>query len=115
MGHVSDQSRGWDRADETWNFMDALKLLDGEAWFALGDRDLALHVERARRVAAGERLTSVICRGGRRASRRTPCWRRSDTVFRKYFSAILWLQDNFSQSEPSRQDGELDRSLSEGC
>lgn len=50
---------GWGRADETWNFMKALKSLGGEDWFALGDLDLALHVERTRRLSEGESLTQI--------------------------------------------------------
>ena len=50
---------GWGRADETGQFMSALAELGGEDWFFLGDRDLALHVERTRRLAAGESLSAV--------------------------------------------------------
>lgn len=60
LGGVSDEARGWGRAGETWNFMEATKLIGSEHWFALGDRDLALHVERTRRLAAGETLTEII-------------------------------------------------------
>jgi LPPG:FO 2-phospho-L-lactate transferase len=60
LGGLSDEVRGWGRAGETWNFMEATRQLGGESWFALGDRDLALHVERTRRLAAGESLTGII-------------------------------------------------------
>lgn len=50
---------GWGRADDTGHFMAALAQLGGEDWFFLGDRDLALHVERTRRLAAGESLSEV--------------------------------------------------------
>lgn len=50
---------GWGRADETGQFMAELAELGGEDWFFLGDRDLALHVERTRRLAAGESLGVV--------------------------------------------------------
>jgi LPPG:FO 2-phospho-L-lactate transferase len=57
LGGLSDIERGWGRADETWNFMEALGGLGGETWFRLGDRDLALHVERTRALRAGVSLT----------------------------------------------------------
>lgn len=60
LGGLSDEARGWGRADETWQFMAAIKHLGGEDWFALGDRDLALHVQRTQRLAAGAPLTAVI-------------------------------------------------------
>jgi LPPG:FO 2-phospho-L-lactate transferase len=39
--------------------MAALERLGGETWFRLGDRDLATHVERTRRLAAGDTLSEV--------------------------------------------------------
>ncbi len=50
---------GWGCRDETWNFMAELERLGGETWFRLGDRDLATHVERTRRLAAGETLAAI--------------------------------------------------------
>ena len=66
LAGVSDPERGWGRADESWNFMGALRELGGDAWFALGDRDLAVHVERTRRLNAGETLTSIVADMARR-------------------------------------------------
>jgi LPPG:FO 2-phospho-L-lactate transferase len=60
LSGLSDEVRGWGRTGETWNFMEATRQLGGEGWFALGDRDLALHVERTRRLASGETLTDII-------------------------------------------------------
>lgn len=51
---------GWGRRGETWTFMEALEKLGGASWFRLGDGDLATHVERTRRLAAGETLSAVI-------------------------------------------------------
>ncbi len=50
---------GWGLAGETWHFLEALGALGGEDWFRLGDRDLATHVERTRRLRAGETLSEV--------------------------------------------------------
>src|SRR5579859_4160686 len=50
---------GWGRQGETWTFMAALEKLGGETWFKLGDGDLATHVERTRRLAAGESLSQI--------------------------------------------------------
>ncbi len=57
--HLADRERGWGVKGESWNFMDALRKLGGEDWFNLGDRDLATHVERTRRLKAGESLSQV--------------------------------------------------------
>jgi len=50
---------GWGRRNETWTFMAALEALGGATWFRLGDGDLATHVERTRRLGAGEKLSSI--------------------------------------------------------
>jgi LPPG:FO 2-phospho-L-lactate transferase len=50
---------GWGRSDETWSFMSAIVGLGGPSWFKLGDRDLAMHVERSRRLRAGEALSDI--------------------------------------------------------
>ena len=39
--------------------MAALEALGGETWFRLGDGDLATHVERTRRLRAGESLSQI--------------------------------------------------------
>jgi LPPG:FO 2-phospho-L-lactate transferase len=55
----SNPDTGWGRRDESWQFMGALAALGGETWFRLGDRDLAMHIERTRRLEAGESLSCV--------------------------------------------------------
>jgi LPPG:FO 2-phospho-L-lactate transferase len=60
LAGIANPELGWGRRDETWSFMDTLAALGGQTWFRLGDRDLALHVERTRRLATGESLSAVI-------------------------------------------------------
>jgi LPPG:FO 2-phospho-L-lactate transferase len=50
---------GWGRADESWNAIDTISRLGGPTWFRLGDRDLGVHLERTRRLQAGESLTDI--------------------------------------------------------
>jgi LPPG:FO 2-phospho-L-lactate transferase len=52
--------RGWGLAGDTFAVMDGLRELGEEVWFNLGDRDLALCLRRARRLAEGARLTDAI-------------------------------------------------------
>ncbi len=59
LAGIDNSDTGWGRGDETWTFMAALEALGGETWFKLGDGDLATHVERTRRLAAGESLSQV--------------------------------------------------------
>jgi LPPG:FO 2-phospho-L-lactate transferase len=59
LAGIANPETGWGQAGETWNFLEALGRLGGETWFRLGDRDLATHVERMRRLRRGESLTQV--------------------------------------------------------
>jgi LPPG:FO 2-phospho-L-lactate transferase len=58
LGGLADPQRGWGRAQETWAFMEALGVLGGETWFQLGDRDLALHVQRTEWLRGGKTLST---------------------------------------------------------
>ena len=59
LASLDDRERGWGIRDETWTAMDQLGRLGEETWFRLGDRDLATHIVRTARLAAGDRPTDV--------------------------------------------------------
>ena len=59
LGGLSDPVRGWGRKDESWQFMEELRRFGGPQWFALGDRDLALHVWRSERLRQGATLSQL--------------------------------------------------------
>jgi len=59
LAGVANPEVGWGRADETWSFMDTLGTLGAETWFRLGDRDVAVHVERTRRLRGGDTLSAI--------------------------------------------------------
>jgi len=65
--HLADRidERGWGLAGDTFHVMDGLRALGREVWFNLGDHDLAIGIERARRLAEGARLTEAIAELGR--------------------------------------------------
>ena len=52
--------RGWGLKDDTFAAMDQLRRLGQDVWFNLGDRDLAIGLHRAGRLANGARLTEAI-------------------------------------------------------
>jgi LPPG:FO 2-phospho-L-lactate transferase len=59
LAGLANKDVGWGRADETWSCMETLAAIGGETWFKLGDRDLAVHIERTRRLRLGESLSAV--------------------------------------------------------
>lgn len=72
LGEVFDRERGWGRRDETFRATEELRAFGAEqAWFNLGDLDLATHVFRTdllrRGVTFGEVTARVAARFGVRA------------------------------------------------
>jgi len=55
----SNLTTGWGRRDETFHVLETIKDLGGPDWFSLGDKDLALHMERTRRLNEGYSLTDT--------------------------------------------------------
>ncbi len=68
LAGIEQAGLGWGIEGDTYAAMDQLAAYGEEAWFRLGDRDLALHVARSARLRAddGGRLTEV-CLGLQRA------------------------------------------------
>ena len=62
LAGLADEQRGWGRSGETWNALETAGALGGEDWFALGDRDLGLHLVRTQALRAGKPLSGVTAR-----------------------------------------------------
>jgi LPPG:FO 2-phospho-L-lactate transferase len=56
--------RGWGLAGDTFAVMEQLRELGEDVWFNLGDRDLAIGLQRARRLREGARLTETLAELG---------------------------------------------------
>lgn len=59
LSGLENPDRGWGRGGDSWHFMAEIERLGGESWFRLGDKELAVHIERTRRLAAGEKLSAI--------------------------------------------------------
>jgi LPPG:FO 2-phospho-L-lactate transferase len=62
LAGVSDEERGWGRADESWRALETVRSLGGESWFQLGDLELGLHLVRSQALRGGEPLSAVTIR-----------------------------------------------------
>jgi LPPG:FO 2-phospho-L-lactate transferase len=60
LAGLVDESQGWGRRDDTFHAQDELARFGEEAWFRLGDRDLAAHIHRTRLLRSGASLTDVV-------------------------------------------------------
>ncbi|HEY7398848.1 MAG TPA: 2-phospho-L-lactate transferase [Gaiellaceae bacterium] len=56
---LADEERGWGRFGETWHALETVSQLGGPAWFALGDRDLGLHLARTELLREGRTLSEA--------------------------------------------------------
>ncbi|MFM8972510.1 MAG: 2-phospho-L-lactate transferase, partial [Actinomycetota bacterium] len=65
LAGASDPVQGWGLAGETFATLEALGRYDVPTWFRLGDRDLATHLFRTRRLAQGAPLSTVTAVIGR--------------------------------------------------
>jgi LPPG:FO 2-phospho-L-lactate transferase len=59
LAGLNNQELGWGLQGESWRVMQELNALGGEAWFQLGDRDLATHLYRSQRLGQGATKTQV--------------------------------------------------------
>ena len=59
LADMVNPEAGWGRRDESWKAIEELGRLGGPTWFGLGDRDIATHLERTRRMAQGQTLTAI--------------------------------------------------------
>ncbi len=59
LAGIANPETGWGRVDESWQVLQSLEELGGLTWFRLGDRDLALHLERTERLRMGLPLSQV--------------------------------------------------------
>lgn len=59
LAGMDNPDTGWGLVGESWNMLEALQQLGAETWFHLGDRDLATHLERTRRLKSGQTLSQV--------------------------------------------------------
>ncbi len=63
LGDVFDRERGWGRREETFRATEELRAFGAaDAWFSLGDLDLATHLFRTDLLARGEPLSAITAR-----------------------------------------------------
>ncbi len=60
LAGLANPETGWGRTGESWQVFDHLRQLGGADWFHIGDKDLATHLERTRRLKAGQPLSQVV-------------------------------------------------------
>jgi LPPG:FO 2-phospho-L-lactate transferase len=59
LARMNNTEVGWGQEGESWHFLAALERLGGDAWFRLGDRDMATHIVRTGLLQDGASLSEV--------------------------------------------------------
>jgi LPPG:FO 2-phospho-L-lactate transferase len=59
LAGLADRERGWGRAGETYRALGEVRRLGGQAWFSLGDLDLATHLVRSQWLSEGMTLSEA--------------------------------------------------------
>jgi LPPG:FO 2-phospho-L-lactate transferase len=59
LAGIENPESGWGRAAESWTTLDEVSVLNGPVWFRLGNKDLATHLERTRRLTFGDKLSEI--------------------------------------------------------
>ena len=59
LAGLENPKTGWGRAEDSWETLTEINELGGPKWFRIGDKDLALNLERTRRLQEGETLTKI--------------------------------------------------------
>ena len=59
LAGLANPETGWGRLGETFHALEAIGILGGETWFRIGDKDLATHLERTRRLKQSQTLSQI--------------------------------------------------------
>ena len=65
LAGIVDDEKGWGVKGDTFQCLEMLKMLGLETWFNLGDKDLATHIFRTKRLNEGltlSQVTNEVCR-----------------------------------------------------
>jgi LPPG:FO 2-phospho-L-lactate transferase len=97
LAGLANPETGWGCLDETFNTLEAISRLGGADWFHVGDRDLATHIERTRRLREGQPLSQItrdFCQA----------WGIGPTILPMTDDPVATMVDTVEQGELSFQE-----------
>lgn len=121
LAEINHPGQGWGRDEESFRVLAELRQLDHDAWFLLGDKDIALHLLRRQMLDAGHSLSDIAASLARKLGVLQPVipmsdqpvrtiilTRDGDLPFQEYFvhrrcqPTMLGMRlDGLEQSQPS--------------
>lgn len=111
LAGLNNRELGWGLQGESWRVMDELDALGGEAWFRLGDRDLATHLYRSQRLSLGATKSEVTTELCERLGVRVRLLPVTDDVIATTFDTAIGPMSfpGVLRSPPPRRRGHRDR------
>ena len=106
LAGLNDSQKGWGIAGDSFVVLEQLRKLGNDAWFNLGDKDLATHITRTRLLREGRTLSEVTDQLRRALGVRAPILPMSDDrvetrvttpqgelSFQEYFVRERWSRE----------------------
>lgn len=59
LANIADPLTGWGREGDNYQSLDEAIKMGGPDWFRIGNKDLGTHLERTRRLKAGQKLSEI--------------------------------------------------------
>lgn len=81
LAGIVDEAKGWGIKGDTFHFLEALKGYGVDAWFNIGDHDLATHIYRTTQLGQGKTLAEVTTEISRRLGLKNKILPMSNTHF----------------------------------
>ena len=111
LAGLADPLHGWGRKDESWQVFEELRRIGAQDWFALGDKDLAWHLQRRQLLNEGLSLTQVtahFCEVNGVQSRILPmCDEPAPTLIKTKTGEWLGFQDYFVRQKCQPEIAEI--------
>ncbi|HSF00690.1 MAG TPA: 2-phospho-L-lactate transferase [Nitrososphaeraceae archaeon] len=60
LAGILDKNRGWGIKNDTFYYLNVLKVLGEESWFQIGDKDLVTHIIRTKMLSKGFSLSQIV-------------------------------------------------------
>jgi LPPG:FO 2-phospho-L-lactate transferase len=60
LAGILDKNRGWGIKNDTFYYLNILKVLGEESWFQIGDKDLVTHIIRTKMLSKGFSLSQIV-------------------------------------------------------
>jgi len=106
LAGLSDPAKGWGIKDDTFAALEQLRNLGNDAWFNLGDRDLAMHITRTRLMSEGVKLSAITDRIRRQLGVRSTILPMSDDCVETRLTTTqgeISFQEYFVKERGSRE------------